>query len=97
VADIFLAMLTIRIAGPDLVEARRKLGWSRYELARRSGVNWRTVKSYETAGDIAPASVGTLTRLVDTLERAGIQFEADGVHLDPPTIKSAIINDGAVA
>src|SRR5262249_39766275 len=54
----FDRMLTIRIAGSNLVDARRLLGWSRYELARRSGVNHRTLKSYELAGDIAPASVG---------------------------------------
>lgn len=75
-------MLTICVAGADLVDARSKLGWSRYELARRSGVNWRTVKSYETAGDIAPASVGTLTRLVDALEHAGVRFDVDGARLD---------------
>jgi hypothetical protein len=81
------------------LDARRLLGWSRYELARRSAVNWRTVKSYETAGDIAPASVGTLTRLVDTLEDAGIRFDADGAHLDrtAATIKPTVLNDGAAA
>src|SRR5262245_50367184 len=75
-------MLTIRIAGADLVDARRLPGWSRYELARRASVNCRTLKTYETAGDIAPASVGTLTRLVDALEGAGVRFAPDGARLD---------------
>ena len=90
-------MLTIRIAGPNLVDARRLLGWSCYELARRSGVNHRTLKSYELAGDIAPASVGTLTRVVDALEVAGVEFGRDGVRLEHPTPASAVIHSGGAA
>ena len=91
-------MLTIRIAGTDLIDARRLLGWSRYELARRSGVNHRTLKSYELAGDIAPASVGTLTRVVDALEDAGVEFGPDGVRLEhaAPT-RTVIESVGVVA
>jgi len=91
-------MLTIRVAGCDLVDARRLLGWSRYELARRSGVNWRTIKSYEIAGDLAPASVRTLNRLVDTLEGASIRFDTDGAHLDGPApIASTVLHSEAAA
>jgi len=94
----FACMLTIRIAGSNLVDARRLLGWSRYELARRSGVNHRTLKSYELAGDIAPASVGTLTRVVDALEDAGVEFGPDGVRLEhaAPT-RTVIESVGVVA
>jgi len=90
-------MLTIRIAGSDLTDARRLLGWSRYELSRRANVNQRTVRSYETGGDIAPASVGTLTRLVDALECAGVEFGRDGVRLGRPAPTTGLHSEGAVA
>jgi len=92
-------MLTIRIAGSNLVDARRLLGWSRYELARRSGVNHRTLKSYELAGDIAPASVGTLTRVVAALEAEGVRFAVDGVYLQrvSPMTSTVTHSEGALA
>ena len=63
-------MLTIRITGIKLQTARRLLGWSLQELATRSGVNWLTIKKYESAGDyLPPASVGALDRLVSALEK----------------------------
>src|SRR5262249_19307820 len=75
-------MLTIRITGIKLQTARRLLGWSLQELATRSGVNWLTIKKYESAGDyLPPASVGALDRLVSALENAGVQFDAEGAHL----------------
>ena len=69
-------MLTIRITGIKLQTARRLLGWSLQELATLSGVNWLTIKKYESAGDyLPPASVGALDRLVSALENAGVQFD----------------------
>ena len=76
-------MLTIRVTGIKLQTARRLLGWSLQELATRSGVNWLTIKKYESAGDyLPPASVGALDRLVSALESAGVQFDVEGAHLD---------------
>ncbi len=92
-------MLTVRITGASLQTAREGLlGWSRYELARRSRVTWRTIKAYETAGDLAPASVGTLNRLVDALEGAGVRFDVNGPHLDSPApIAGTIVHSEAAA
>jgi transcriptional regulator with XRE-family HTH domain len=62
-------MLTIRVSGTCLKTARILLGWSLQEAAGRSGVNWLTIKKYESADDYhPPASVGALNRLVDALE-----------------------------
>jgi len=95
-------MLTIRITGIKLQTARRLLGWSLQELATRSGVNWLTIKKYESAGDyLPPASVGALDRLVSALESAGVQFDVEGVHLDrAATMKAQVakeIDRGAAA
>jgi predicted transcriptional regulator len=93
-------MLTIRVTGASLKTARQRLGWSLQEAAARSAVNWLTIKKYEGAGEyLPPATVGTLNRLVDALEDAGVRFEADGAHLDrtAPTIKSTVLNDEAAA
>src|SRR5262245_34031898 len=87
-------MLTIRITGIKLQTARRLLGWSLQELATRSGVNWLTIKKYESAGDYLPsASVGALDRLVSALENAGVQFDVDGARLDrAATMKAQVAN-----
>jgi transcriptional regulator with XRE-family HTH domain len=93
-------MLTIRVSGTRLKTARSLLGWSLQEAAARSAVNWLTIKKYEGAGEyLPPATVGTLNRLVDALEDAGVRFDADGVHLDRtvPATKSTVLNDGAAA
>jgi len=93
-------MLTIRVSGTCLKTARSLLGWSLQETAGRSGVNWLTIKKYESAGEyLPPASVGALNRLVDALEDAGARFDVDGVRLDrpKPARKTAVLNDGAAA
>jgi transcriptional regulator with XRE-family HTH domain len=93
-------MLTIRVSGTCLKTARILLGWSLQEAAGRSGVNWLTIKKYESAGDYhPPASVGALNRLVDALEDAGVRFDADGPHLERArTVKVAKgIDRGAAA
>jgi transcriptional regulator with XRE-family HTH domain len=79
-------MLMIRVTGNKLQFARRLLGWSRNELAHRSSVNWRTIRAYESAGDHPPpATVAALTRLVDALEAAGVEFRGDSVFLEKAT------------
>ena len=92
-------MLTIRVSGTCLKTARSLLGWSLQETAGRSGVNWLTIKKYESAGDyLPPASVGALNRLVDALEDAGVRFDVDGAHLDRTAPASTVIHsEGAAA
>ena|SRR5262245_4091565 len=96
----FTVMLTIRITGDNLQAARRLLGWSLQKTATRSGVNWLTLRKYESAGDYyPPATVGALNRVVDALEGAGIRFDANGAHLDraAPASSTVIENAGAAA
>src|SRR5262245_22984176 len=95
----FTVMLTIRITGDNLQAARRLLGWSLQKTATRSGVNWLTLRKYESAGDYyPPATVGALNRVVDALEGAGIRFDANGAHLDRTAPTSTVIaSEGAAA
>ena len=95
----FTVMLTIRITGDNLQAARRLLGWSLQKTATRSGVNWLTLRKYESAGDYhPPATVGALNRVVDALEDAGVRFDADGAHLEHATPTSTVIHsEGAAA
>lgn len=46
-------------------EARLARGWTHEELARRMGVNWRTVQRWQTG---RPPRVETLVRLASVLE-----------------------------
>ena len=88
-------MLTIRVSGTCLKTARSHLGWSLQVAASRSGVNWLTIKKYESAGDyLPPASVGALNRLVQAYEDAGIRFDADGVRLQRPAPISTVLHSG---
>jgi hypothetical protein len=63
---------------------------------------WLTIKKYESAGDyLPPASVGALDRLVSALEKAGVQFDVEGAHIDrAATMKAQVakeIDRGAAA
>ena len=51
--------------GRRIREARIARGWTHEELARRMGVNWRTVQRWQTG---RPPRVETLHRLADVLD-----------------------------
>ena len=55
--------------------ARAALGWGVRELAEKAGVTANTISRYENGAD---ALGGTLTKIQNTLEQAGIVFIADG-------------------
>ncbi|MEM7505911.1 MAG: helix-turn-helix transcriptional regulator [Pseudomonadota bacterium] len=60
--------------------ARALLGWSRQDLADRTGVSLRTVARYESGeGDITTSK---LDRLEDALLGEGIDFINGGVTLE---------------
>ena len=86
-------MLVIRVTGNKLQYARRLLGWSRQELARRSTTNWRTLRAYESSGDYPPSgSIAALTRMVDALEGAGIEFrDDDTVYLNRAMPRAGVL------
>jgi transcriptional regulator with XRE-family HTH domain len=63
----------------QLRAARALLGWTRDDLAARSGVAAVTVKGFEHLG--ADSKISTLQKMRGALETAGIQFideDADG-------------------
>ena len=59
--------------------ARALLGISDAELAKRADVNWKTVQRFESSDGVPPNRAGTLDRVVETLEAAGIEFLGDPV------------------
>lgn len=68
--------------------ARALLGISSEELARNAGVGWATVRRFEEASGVPSSRGGTLQRVKDVLEEAGIEFIGDpvcspGVRLRP--------------
>ncbi len=69
--------------------ARGLLGISAAELSGMSGVDLRTIQRFESAEGLRKSRSGTLQRIKDTLEDAGITFLGDpikspGVQLRRP-------------
>jgi transcriptional regulator with XRE-family HTH domain len=58
--------------------ARAGLTWTLDDLARRSGVNRRTILNFENDG---PASDASVAKLRATLEREGCVFIDRGVYM----------------
>jgi transcriptional regulator with XRE-family HTH domain len=66
------------ISPAQLRAARSWLYWTQDELAEKSGVSKRTIAAYET-NNTASAHERTLVTLRATLEKAGVEFEFDGL------------------
>ena len=67
------------ISGAQIRAARALLGMSASELARRAGIGWATVQRFESAEGIPESRSGTLQRIKETLEAAGVMFLGDPV------------------
>ena len=65
------------ISGPQIRAARGLLGLSSRELAAMSGVSWATIKRFEADESIPPSRGGTLERLVESFQDAGVEFLGD--------------------
>lgn len=65
------------ISAAQIRAARALLGISAAELADRSGVDLRTIQRFETAGGVPKSRSGTLNRIQEALEGAGIVFFGD--------------------
>ena len=70
--------------------ARALLGWTAQELANKSGVGATTLRRYEMSDGIPSANAKSLQAVIETFQRAGIEFTGDplknpGVilHLEP--------------
>jgi predicted transcriptional regulator len=69
--------------------ARELLGWSQEKLVETSGVSISTIKRLEAEGGDLGGRPATGEKIVAALEKAGIEFNADGrgVRLKPPKTK----------
>ena len=65
------------ISGPQIRAARGLLGLSSRELAAMSGVSWATIKRFEADECIPPSRGGTLERLAEKFQDAGVEFLGD--------------------
>ncbi len=88
------------ISGSQIRAARALLGISATELAERARVDWSTVQRFESADGISKSRSGTLQRIKNTLEVAGITFVGDpetspGVQLQrsSPTLSRSTVNN----
>ena len=65
------------ISGAQIRAARGLLGISGTELAKLAGVDWSTVQRFESVDGLSTSRSGTLERIKETLEAAGIVFLGD--------------------
>jgi transcriptional regulator with XRE-family HTH domain len=65
------------ISSSQIRAARALLGISAADLAERSGVTWKTVQRFESADGVPPSRAGTLDRVQQALEDAGVEFIGD--------------------
>lgn len=65
------------ISGAQIRAARALLGMSATELSERADVGWSTVQRFESADGVPISKAGTLDRIQETLEEAGITFVGD--------------------
>lgn len=68
------------ISGAQIRSGRALLALSSRELANLAQVSWATVKRFEEGDEIPPSRRGTLNKVKDALEAAGIEFIGDPVH-----------------
>lgn len=66
------------IAGAQIREARRLLGWDRKLLARLCRLRVQTIMRAESMDGEAPVTLAHARAIRDALERGGIGFAEDG-------------------
>lgn len=62
--------------------ARALLGWDQRRLAEASGVSLPTIRRMEASEHNVRGNVDTLVKVVDALERGGVQLIAEGALSD---------------
>jgi len=68
------------ITGPQIKAARMLLGLDQKGLAERAGVSVPTIQRMEARSGTVGGAVDSLTRVVDALERAGVELIAEGAE-----------------
>lgn len=67
------------LSAPQLRAARALLGLDQRTLASRAGVSLPTIQRMEASpGPTVRGSIGTLTRIVEALEAAGVELTGPG-------------------
>jgi transcriptional regulator with XRE-family HTH domain len=67
------------ITGPQMRAARALLGIDQRQLAELSGVSLPTIQRMETSEGNVRGVIDTLTKVVEALDRAGIELIGDNV------------------
>lgn len=80
------------ISGAQIRAARALLEMSASELAKQAGVGWATVQRFESVEGVPDSRSGTLQRIEETLENAGVIFLGDpmtspGVQLQRQSLR----------
>jgi len=68
------------ITGAQIRAARALLGLDQKTLAEMAGVSVPTIQRMEKRGGTVGGGVETLTRVVEALERAGVELIAEGAE-----------------
>jgi transcriptional regulator with XRE-family HTH domain len=77
-------MLTTRITGNMLRDARALARLSQAEICRRAGLHRQTIYTWENSSDSVPAAyLSKLTRVISVLESEGVVFDNAGATLLP--------------
>lgn len=73
-------MRKFQVSSAQLRAARALLGISSEELAEMSGVGWATIRRFDRATGLPVSRGGTIERITQTLEEAGIEFIGDPIE-----------------
>lgn len=73
------------ITAEQIRAARSALGWTAAELAQRAGIASRTILRLEASAGVPQTTTGTLTKVQEICEAAGIEFI--GTPEDGPGIR----------
>jgi len=66
------------LSSVQLRAARALLGWDQRRLAQAAGVSVPTVRRMEASGENVRGNVDTLVKVIDALERAGVELIGPG-------------------
>jgi transcriptional regulator with XRE-family HTH domain len=66
------------ITGPQLRAARALLGLGQRALAAACGLSLPTIQRMESSGGVVRGNVESLMKLIEALDRAGVELIGDG-------------------
>lgn len=70
------------LSSAQMRAARALLGWDQRELAQASGVSLPTIRRMEGSDDDVRGNITTLVKVVEALERGGVQLIGEGALSD---------------